>query len=328
MSKKSIKHALLTLAISCFLCANAFAALELKLGHFAAANHPGQTAAQQFADNVAKRTNGEITVSIIPGISGNALVDQVIDGTVDMSLSEQEHFAKHVKVFEVMNTPFAIKDYAHADRIIDGPFKTWTAPILEEVGLIYLSGWEWGFRQITNSKHPIKTPADFNGLKIRTPPYMVYQESIKALGAEIVVIPYNEMPEAMRKGVADGQENPISVIHSLGLYDSQKYVTMVNYLYNSMTHVVHKPTWDKLTTEQKNIIQEESDSARLLMRKLVRDEEQQQIEDMKAKGVQVDSPPLEEFQAKMAPVYEMMKKSVGADTFAKWLDMVSAMEKP
>lgn len=322
MLKKTAKYVLLAALASVILCANSFAATELKLGHFAADNHAGHAAAKQFADAVAKRTNGEITVAILHGISGNKLVDQLMDGTVDMSLSEQEHLAKHVKIFEVVNTPFAIKDYAHADRILDGPFKEWTKVPLSEAGLVYLSAWEWGFRQITNSKRPIKTPADLVGLKMRVPPYVVYQESVKAMGAEIVAIPFNEMPAAMRDGRADGQENPINVIYSLGIYDTQKYITMVNYLYNSMTHFVSKSVWEKLTAEQKRIIQEESDKARLVMRKLVRDEEQKQVDDMRAKGVQVDTPDLKFFQDKVIPVYEVIKASVGADNFTIWMKIV------
>lgn len=324
MRRKTIQCVFLTTLFFLAFSFNVFAASELKLGHFAAQNHPGHVAAEQFAANVAKRTNGEVTVTILSGISGNKLVDQLIAGEVDMSLSEQEHLAKRVKVFEVVNTPFAIKDYRHADRLLDGPFKEWTSPILEkEAGLVYLSAWEWGFRQITNSKHPIKAPADLVGLKMRTPPYMIYQASVQALGAETVAIPFNEMPDAMRKGAADGQENPISVIYTLGLYDSQKYITMVNYLYNSMTHFVRKSVWDALTPEQKTIIQEESDKAALLMRKLVRDEEQQQIDAMKAKGVAIDTPSLKPFQDKMGPVYEKMKESVGAENFAVWMKMVA-----
>lgn len=320
---KKARYILLTTLIFCLLCASTLAAAELKLGHFAADNHVGHTVAMQFADAVAKRTNGEIAITVLHGISGNKLVDQLMAGDVDMSLSEQEHLAKHVKIFEVVNTPFGITDYAHADSILDGPFKEWTRPALDQAGLVYLSAWEWGFRQITNSKRPIKTPADMVGLTMRVPPYVVYQDSVKAMGAEIVSIPFNEMSAAMREGRADGQENPVNVIYSLGIHDTQKYITIVNYLYNSMTHFVRKPVWEKLTAEQKMIIQEESDKARLVMRKLVRDEEQKQIDDMRAKGVQVDAPDLTPFKEKVLPVYEVIKASVGADNFAAWMKIVA-----
>ncbi len=321
--------ALLAVAALCWTTAG-YAATELKLGHFGSENHPSQVAAKQFADNVAKRTNGEIKIALYPN---NALgsppevLEQVVLGAVDMSLSGQDQIAKHVRLFDAVSIPFSIDGYDHMDRILDGPFKEWAAPEVEKVGLVYLSSWEWGFRQITNSKRPILTPDDVVGLKIRTPPAMSYQAAIEALGGNVQTISFSELVMAMRQGVVDGQENPISVIYDLKLYEVQPYITIVNYLYSSMTHVVNKGVWDKLTPEQQQIIREESDSARLLMRKLVRDEEQKQMEDMKSKGVQIDSPDLKPFAAKMQPAYDKIRRNIGAENFDKWMEMAKATAK-
>ncbi len=321
--------ALSALAV-CVWASAAFAATELKLGHFGSENHPSQVAAKQFADNVAKRTNGEIKITIYPN---NALgsppevLEQVVLGAVDMSLSGQDQLAKHVKLFDAVSIPFSVDGYDHMDRILDGPFKAWAAPEVEKVGLVYLSSWEWGFRQITNSKRPILTPADVQGLKIRTPPAMSYQAAIEALGGNVQTISFSELVMAMRQGVVDGQENPISVIYDLKLYESQKFISIVNYLYSSMTHVVSKPVWDRLTPEQRKIIAEESDAARLLMRKLVRDQEQKQIEDMRSKGVRIDTPELKPFADKMGPAYDKIRQNIGAANFDKWMEMAKATRK-
>lgn len=318
---------LLTLVLCCWAGATtAFAGVELKLGHFGSESHPSHIAAKQFADNVAKRTNGEVKIVIYPN---NALgsppevLEQVIMGVVDMSLSGQDQLAKHVALFDAVSIPFSINGYDHMDRILDGPFKAWAAPAVEKVGLVYLSSWEWGFRQVTNSKHPIMSPDDVKGLKIRTPPAMSYQAAMEALGANVQTIAFSELVMAMRQGVVDGQENPISVIYDLKLYESQKYISIINYLYSSMTHVVSTDAWNRLTPEQQQIIREESDSSRLLMRKLVREAEQKQIADMRAKGIQIDTPALEPFQAQMGPAYEKIKKNIGEANFDKWMKMAA-----
>jgi tripartite ATP-independent transporter DctP family solute receptor len=323
---KKVVVALLVVAC-CFWAPAAFAARELRLGHFGSENHPSHTAAKQFAANVEKRTNGEIKIVIYPN---NALgsppevLEQVILGALDMSLSGQDQLAKHVALFDAVSIPFSIGGYDHMDRVLDGPFKEWASVEVGKVGLVYLSSWEWGFRQITNSKHPIKSPDDVKGLKIRTPPAMSYQAAIEALGGNVQTIAFGELVMAMRQGVVDGQENPISVIYDLKLYESQKFITIVNYLYSSMTHVVSKSVWDALTTEQRTILQEESDSARLLMRKLVRDEERKQIEAMRSMGVQIDQPDLASFKAKMGSAYEKIKKNIGEANFNKWMEMAEA----
>ncbi len=322
-----MKRITLMAAALALVCCAAQAATELKLGHFGSENHPSHTAAKQFADNVAKRTNGEVTIALYPN---NALgsppevLEQVVLGVVDMSLSGQDQLAKHARLFDAVAIPFSIDGYDHMDRVLDGPFKAWAAPELDKVGLVYLSSWEWGFRQITNSRHPILTPADVRGMKIRTPPAMSYQAAIEALGGNVQTIAFGELVMAMRQGVVDGQENPISVIYDLKLYESQKYITIVNYLYSSMVHVVYKGTWDKLTPEQQKIIAEESDAARLLMRKLCRDGEQKQIEEMRSLGIQIDTPDLKPFRDSMGPAYAKISANIGKENFDKWMEMANA----
>lgn len=319
-----MKRLCIVVALLALVSTAAFAATELKLGHFGSESHPSHTAAKQFAENVAKRTNGEVKIVIYPN---NALgsppevLEQVIMGAVDMSLSGQDQLAKHARLFDAVSIPFSVEGYDHMDRVLDGPFKDWAGPECEKIGLVYLSSWEWGFRQITNSKRPILTPDDVKGLKIRTPPAMSYQAAIEALGGNVQTISFSELVMAMRQGVVDGQENPLSVIYDLKLYESQKFISIVNYLYSSMTHVVNKGAWDRLTTEQQRIIREESDAARLLMRKLVREEEQAQIADMRSKGVQIDTPELKPFADKMGPAYEKIGKNIGQDNFDRWMKM-------
>ncbi|MCC8189917.1 MAG: TRAP transporter substrate-binding protein [Planctomycetes bacterium] len=322
-----MRNALVVCCLALALSSVAPAATELKLGHFGSENHPSHIAAKQFAENVAKRTNGEITIAIY---ANNALgsppevLEQVMLGAIDMSLSGQDQLAKHVRLFDAVSIPFSVEGYAHMDRILDGPFKEWAAPETEKVGLIYLSSWEWGFRQITNSKHPILTPDDVKGLKIRTPPAMSYQAAIEALGGNVQTIAFGELVMAMRQGVVDGQENPISVIYDLKLYESQPYISIVNYLYSSMTHVVNKSVWDRLTPEQQQIIREESDAARLVMRQLVRDGETREMEDMRSKGIRIDEPDLKPFADQMGPAYEKIAANIGQENFDTWMKMANA----
>ena len=326
-------HCNFTKVLASALClawaSTAYSAVELKLGHFGSEKHPSNIAAMQFAKQVEARTHGEVKVEIYPN---NALgsppevLEQVMMGVVDMSLSGQDQLAKHVPLFDTVSIPFSLKDADHADRVLDGPFKKWAAPELDKVGLVYLSSWDWGFRQLTNSVRPILTPADIKGLKIRTPPAMTYQAAMQAIGANVQTISFSELVMAMRQGVVDGQENPIGTIYSLNLYESQKYISIINYLYSSMVHVVSKDSWSQLNAEQQKIIREESDSARLLMRKLIRAEELTQIEDMRSKGIVIDEPDLAPFQAMMGPAYEQIKKKVGAANFDKWIEMTKSVK--
>ncbi|MDR3410588.1 MAG: TRAP transporter substrate-binding protein [Formivibrio sp.] len=300
-------------------------AVELKLGHFASDGHPCDIAAKQFKANVEKRTHGEVKISLY---GNNALgnppevLEQVMLGAVDMSLSGQDQIAKHLPFYDVISTPFAFKDYATADKIIDGDFKKWADPELAKKNLVHLSDWEWGFRQLTNSKRPVITPADMKGLKIRTPPAFAYQAFVEAAGGNAQTIAFSELVMAMKQGVVDGQENPIGTIYNLKLYENQKYMSILNYTYSSMVHLVNKKSWDKLNPSQQAILTEESASAAKLARKLLRDDEAKQLKEMEAKGLVVARPDLAPWKAAMGPAWEKVKARVGADNFKRFMDMV------
>lgn len=306
------------------------AAVELKLGHFAPDGHPCDVAAKQLKANVEKRTNGEVKINVFGNNTlGNPpeVLEQVIMGAVDMSLSGQDQIAKHLPFFDVISTPFAFKDYATADKIIDGDFKKWADPELAKKNLVHLSDWEWGFRQLTNSKKPVMSPADMKGMKIRTPPSFAYQAFVEAAGGNAQTIAFSELVMAMKQGVVDGQENPIGTIFNLKLYENQKYMSILNYTYSSMVHLVNKKSWDKLNPAQQKILDEESAAAAKLARKLLRDDEAKQLKEMEGKGLVVARPDLGPWKAAMGPAWDKVKARVGADNFKKFMDIVEKNSK-
>ena len=301
------------------------AKMVLKLGHYANAEHAGNKAAMMFAEGVAKRTNGEVTVEIYPNNElGNPpeVLEQNVLGVIDMSLPTQGQIAKYSKKFGCVMLPFAYAGYDHAYKVLDGPFIDWANPELEAAGLIFLANWEWGFRNLTNSVRPINTPDDVKGLKIRTPPELSNQSAMEALGATVQTIQFSELPMALKQGVVDGQENPVSVIYAFKIYETQKYLAMTGHTYNSMVHVMSKKTWDKLTPEQQTIVKEESKKAGDFMRQTLRDAEADQIKKLEELGMEVTRPDVAAFKAKMGPAYERMKASVGADNLEYFLKIV------
>ncbi len=297
----------------------------MKLGHYANADHPGNKAAQMFAEGVQKRTNGEITVELYPNNElGNPpeVLEQNVLGVIDMSLPTQGQLAKYSKKFGCVMLPFAYSGYDQAYKVLDGPFAKWSDKDLEDAGLVFLANWEWGFRHLTNSVRPVNKPEDVKGLKIRTPPELSNQSAMEALGATVQTIQFSELPMALKQGVVDGQENPISVIYAYKIYETQKYLALTGHTYNCMVHVMSKKTWDKLTPEQQKIVREESKKAGDYMRKTLRDAEADQIKKLEELGMKVTRPDVSKFKAKMGPAYERMKASVGAENLEYFLKMV------
>ena len=329
--KKILAFAVVVAVFALFSPANAAdpGVIEMKLGHFAADSRPGNLAAKMFADGVEKRTAGKIKVTIYPN---NALgsppevLEQNILGAVDMRLPTQGQLGKYSKKYNCVMLPFMFANYAQADKVLDGKFIEWAVPDLEKAGLVFLSNWEWGFRNLTNNKHPVNKPEDVKGLKVRTPPELPTQAAMEALGAVVATINFNELQMALKQGVVDGQENPVAVIYSNKLNEAQKYLAMTGHNYNTMVHVISKKTWDKLTSEQQMIVKAESQKAGDYMRKSVREAEADQIKQLQAQGMEVTYPDKALFKALMGPAYDRMKPIAGEENIAAFTRMVDEVK--
>jgi tripartite ATP-independent transporter DctP family solute receptor len=301
--------------------------LQLRLAHYAAKDHPGSIAGQMFAEGVAKRTQGKIKIALYPENalgSPPAVLEQSIRGSVDMALPTQGQLGLHIKKFNCVMLPFIFENHAHADKVVDGPFIAWVAPDLEKIGLVFLANWEWGFRNLTNSKRPVNTPGDVRGLMVRTPPELPIRMAMEALGAVVATVDFNDLQKALREGVIDAEENPVAVIYSNRIFDIHKHLAMTGHSYNSMVHVINKAVWDKLSAEQQNILREESVAAGTWMRRAVRDAEAEQIEKMKQAGVQVTYPDRDRFKALMKPAYLRMNAIAGEENIQEFLKMAEA----
>jgi len=293
-------------------------------------NHAAQIAVKQFVDNLAQRTNGQLTIAAVPIrklVNHSALVNMVMAGDADMALLAHDRFRTCSKIFGCIGAPFAFDDHAHADRVLDGEFTTYVLQDLKNVGMIYLGSWEWGFRQFTNARRPILKPEDIKGLKIRVPTTPLCQATILALGGTPVMVEFEQLARVIRQGLIDGQENPVEIIHSLGLQHSQKYLSLLNYSYGALAHVINKSRFDKLTLKQQIILAEESRKAGLLMRQLTRSQETEQLAEFSRQGVQIDRPDPAAFKELMVPVYRGLRESFGAETVQIFLGMVERQRK-
>ena len=299
--------------------------ITMRFGHYAAEDHPGNLAALQFAKNVEARTNGAIKVEVYPANqlgSPPELLEQNIVGAIDMSLPTQGALDKYSKKFAAVMLPFVFRDYEHVYKVLDGPFMEWAAPDLEKQGLVFLSNWEYGFRNLTNNVRPVMTPADVAGLKIRTPPELQLQAAMEACGANVTKISFTELLLSLKQGVVDGQENPLSVIYHYKVYEVQKYLAMTRHVYNSMVHVMSKKVYDGLTAEQQKIIREESEKASAYMRQAIQDEEADLIKKLEDVGMEITYPDTALFKAQMQPAYDRIGEYAGQENVDKFLEMV------
>jgi len=299
--------------------------LVMRFAHFAADDHPANIAARQFATKVAERTDNAVKVTVFPNnVLGNPpqQTQQIKAGIIDMGLPTQGQLDKYEHAFGAIPLPFLFDSREQVFRVLDGPAMAWLAPLAEAQGFVLLRNWDYGFRNLTNNRRPVNTPDDVKGLRIRTPPEIQIQAAMQACGGIVTAISFPEVYLALSQGVVDGEENPVAVIFYNKYYEVQKHLALTRHVYNNMIHTMSLASWKKLSAPQQQIFREESALAGELMRKLMGDQETDQLARITAAGVAITRPDLAPFRTRMEPAYEKIASYAGADNVKKFRDMV------
>jgi TRAP-type transport system periplasmic protein len=281
--------------------------------------HPLVTGMEKFAEIVTARTGGKIKVNLFPGgvLGGDAAnVSALQGGTLEMVVLNSGILASQAKEFAVFDFPFMFANAREADAVVDGPFGKMMLAKLDEKGIHGLAYWELGFRNITNSRRPIRTVEDIAGLKLRVIPNAINVDWVSALGANPTPMAFPEVYSGLEQKAIDGQENPVTVILANKFYEVQKYLAITNHQYNPQTVIVSKKLWDTLSNDERKILSDAALEAGRYQRQVSREQAGLALETLKKNGMEVTelSPAeLEKFRAKMKPVIAKHSAIVGAD---------------
>lgn len=214
----------------------------------AASNSLQGRSAAKFAEDLQAELGDAHTVEFYAdGQLGDEkeLMQKLRLGTVQFTLisSIMTNVAPEFALFDM---PFLVQDRAHLKAINAEIVQTDLAPKAEEAGLKVLSTWENGFRQITNNTRPINTPADLEGLKIRTPSSEWRVAMFKEWGANPTPMAFSEVFVALQTGTMDGQENPLTNITGANFQEVQKYLSLTGHVYSPTYLTTGLGTWNDL----------------------------------------------------------------------------------
>lgn len=231
----------------------------IRFGHLNNADHPVSFGVKKFAEIVAAKSGGKIQVKEFPSNQLGTEQQQtqaLRAGTQEMQSPATTSLVGLAKDLGVIDFPFAVSTYPQGFALVDGPLGDALLKKLPAKGLVGLGYWDLGFRNATNSKHPIAKLEDFNGLKLRVIPNPVFLETFQALKAVPLPLSFSELYTALETKAVDGQENPFAVIRSNKFYEVQKYVSATNHVYAANIIIVSKVFWDKLSATEQKIIRE------------------------------------------------------------------------
>jgi tripartite ATP-independent transporter DctP family solute receptor len=283
--------------------------ITLRMGHPSPVGSHHNKAAVYFAERVAHNSNGMVAVDVFPGGqlgTSKDLIEGMQAAIIDICLTGSPHYAGFVPELQISDLPFLFKDYGHAYKVFDGPTGEKILKYMEGKGLKGLAFFEVGFRSITNSKRPVKTPDDVKGLKIRVTPSPIMIKLWEALGAYPTPMPINELYLALQQGVVDAQENPVVTIYTLSLHEVQKYLSFTRHVYTPNLLSMSLKTWLKLSPENHEVVLKSAQEAAVFHRKLNRELEESYLEKIKNHGMIVEeNPDREAFRKVVGPVYDL-----------------------
>jgi TRAP-type transport system periplasmic protein len=245
-----------------------------------------------FAEEVAARTNGAVTVQIFPqGQLGNdaAMIDGARSGIIDIVLVGLNNFTGLVPESGVFELPFMFPEREMAYAALDGDVGQGIAGRFTEHGLTALGFPENGYRQMTNNRGPIRVPADLAGVNMRTNNSRALNDMFAALGANPIQLPVAELYTALETGVVDAQDHPVGVVVSFKFDEVQKYLTLTRHAYSALGLMMNSASFERLSPENQAIVREVAAEAVAMQRVMAAEREESMVADLVGRGLELNT---------------------------------------
>jgi tripartite ATP-independent transporter DctP family solute receptor len=289
----------------------------LKLASVVNMDHPYMLGGQRFADLIKERTNGRITIKLYPsnqlGKGEREMTEGIQQGVIELLVTSSGPLGGFSPSVLILDFPFLFRDANHADLVLDGPIGQKLLNDFGKANIKALAFWENGFRQLTNSRGPVKKVEDAKGLKIRTMENKVHLAAWKAAGVNPTPMAWGEVFTALQQKVIDGQENPVAGIYTNKLWNAgQKFFSVTAHVYSPVLLLMSPKAFNAMPKEDQQLFQKTALEVAKYQRKTVRDTEEGQMQDMEKQGVTVTRDvDRESFKKAMSPVYSEFSAQFG-----------------
>lgn len=332
MFRKSLKLSTLTLCLIGFflVASNALAGpVVIKMGWTTSdgPTDPYAIAAREFKSALEEEAPGQFDVQFYPNRQlgdEKEMLEGLSFGTLNAAVITNAPIASIQPAFQVNDMPFLYADREKAHEVLDGPVGQELMRRLAEKNIVGFGFAEGGFRQMINNVRPIFMPADVEGIKWRVMQNPVYIGMFRALGGNAVPLAWGEAFTAVQQGTVDGLEIPIAVIQNNGYYEVTDYLSLTNHTYSALGMLMSQRTWDKLGADKQNAVKKAMRKAIDRQREKNAANVAKLLEKLKEEGMKVNKvKDPAAFRAKVKPVYDEFKPSIGPEFMDQVLSAVS-----
>jgi tripartite ATP-independent transporter DctP family solute receptor len=290
----------------------------LRLSSPVSKDHAFGRGAEKFAQLVAEASKGQVDVQVH---HANALspiregLEMLRLGTLDFQVCGVAHVSRFVPEMNTLILPYFWKDTATMFSALDGRMGQILEPLLLDKGFTVAGWWDNGFRHVSNSKRPVRTPDDLRGLKLRTLPTKVHVAFFRALGVSPTPMDWAEVYPALQQGVVDGQENPPGVVYFEKLAEVQKYYSLTGHVNEPVVLLMSRTVFTRLPGGGQATIMAAARQASLWQRAESQKDNDELLKKIAAAGMQVNPVPdatLGEFRKVAQKIYGEAMPDLGA----------------
>ena len=285
-------------------------------------SHPMNLRAREAVDKIKQESGGRLEIQIFPNnqLGGDTdMLSQLRSGAIQFFTLSGLILATLVPVASINGIGFAFDDYKQVWAAMDGDLGAFVRAAVSKAGLhAFDKVWDNGYREMTSSTHPITSPADLKGFKIRVPVSPLWTSMFKAFGASPTGINFSEVYSALQTKVVEGQENPLAIIETAKLYEVQKYCSLSNHMWDGFWFLANQDAWNKLPKDLQEIAARNFNAAAVKERADVKALNDSLQAKLKGQGMVFNKPAAAPFREELAKAgfYSQWKASYGADAWA------------
>lgn len=247
-----------------------------------------------FKAALEELSGGEHTATLFLNGQLGSEQDTVNDaaiGTLDMSLLAINNITPFSPTVGVFTLPYVILSLEDAEKLTQGPIgQELTENTINDAGVRIIAWTYTGFRVLTNSKKPVKSVADLEGLVIRVPKNEIMIDTYKSWGISPTPMAWSETFAGLQTKVVDGQDNPYTTINAMKFYEVQKYVTNIRYIFSIEPLIISEQVFQELSAEDQAIILEAGKAATQASADFLREKEAEIKALLVEKGMEISDP--------------------------------------
>ncbi|WP_203076545.1 TRAP transporter substrate-binding protein [Falsiroseomonas ponticola] len=299
---------------------------RFKVGHNNSTDSVLHAAATGFDAALQAASGGRYGLEIVPNSalgSEAEMLKAVSEGTLDATIAPVGTTAALAREVGLLETPYLFRDAAQARGALDGALGQHCAALLRDKGLSVGAWCEVGFRHITANR-PVRDPAALRGLKIRVPISEAIMESFRAMGAAADALPFPQLPEALRTGRFEAQENPVNIIVAAQLHRFQSHLSLTGHVYTPAALAMSTEVLEELPQADRAMVLAAMPAGAAASRQLADRMESAGLDQLRAAGMtvvtDVDGAAM---RAATAPARERLSAVFGAESVRRMTGLVS-----